>query len=197
MKKQRNKKVLVEVSSRHLHISKEDFEILFGRNEILKKVKDLSQPGEFGSDKFVTIYNKGKEIKNVRVVGPFRENSQLEISLTDAYYLNLKPLPKLKLSGDLEGTTRVEVIGKKRSKKIPCIITKRHFHISEEQAKKLNLKNNEKISIKIKGKRGLIFKEVIVRTSKNYKSAVHLDTDEGNSAGIFGKTFGELILEKS
>jgi putative phosphotransacetylase len=197
MEKQKNKKVLVEVSSRHLHLSKEDFEILFGKNKILRKIKDLSQPGEFSSDKFVTIHNKGKGIKNVRVVGPFRENSQLEISLTDAYYLNLKPLPKLKLSGDLKGTTKIKVIGKKESKKIPCIIAKRHFHISEEQAKKLNLKNNEKINIKIKGERELIFKEVIVRVSKNYKSAVHLDTDEGNSAGIFGKTFGELILEKS
>jgi putative phosphotransacetylase len=196
MKEQKNKKVLVEVSSRHLHISKKDFEFLFGKKEILKKVKSLSQPGEFASDKVVTISNNKKEIKNVRIVGPFRENSQLEISLTDAYYLNLKPLPKLRLSGDLNGTIKIKVSGKIRSKNIPCIIAKRHFHISEEEARKLNIKNNEKVNLKIKGKRGLIFKEIIVRISNKYKSAVHLDTDEGNSAGIFGKTFGELILDR-
>lgn len=186
-------KIPIEISARHVHLSKEDFEKLFGKNQTLNSVKNLSQPGEFASDKMIEIVNENKKIENVRILGPFRKNSQAEISLTDSYYLKLNPMPKIKVSGDLADTTNVLIKNKNNSVKIPCIIAQRHLHASESEAKKLKLKNNQKISVKVDGIREITFHNVFVRISENYKLSLHLDTDEGNSAGIFGKTFGEIV----
>jgi propanediol utilization protein len=188
-----NIKIPVEISARHLHLSKKDFEKLFGKEENLKSIKKLSQLGEFASNKLVTLLNGSKKIENVRILGPFREKSQVEISATDAYTLGLKPLPKIKISGDLKNTTKISILGKKGKINLPCIISKRHIHVSEEQAKKLSIKNNQRLAVKIQGEREITFNNIIARVSKNYNLALHLDTDEGNSAGIFKKTFGELI----
>ena len=185
-------KIPVEISARHVHLSEKDFEKLFGKNDKLIPAKNLSQPGEFASDKFVDLINENKKIENVRILGPFRKQSQAEISMTDAYGLRLNPLPKIKVSGDLADTTNILIKGKKSSVKIPCIIAQRHIHLSEIEAKKLKIKNNQKISIKIKGIREITFHNIIARISEKYKLSVHLDTDEGNSAGIFGKMFGEI-----
>ncbi|MEK6827551.1 MAG: phosphate propanoyltransferase [Nanoarchaeota archaeon] len=188
-----NSQIPIEISARHIHLSERDFEKLFGKNQTLNVLKNLSQPGEFASDKTIELINENKKIENARVLGPFRKKSQAEISMTDAYTLKLKPLPKIKVSGDLTDTTSILVKGEKSSLKIPCIIAQRHLHLSKNEAKKLKLENNQKISIRIKGKREIIFREVVVRVSENYRLSVHLDTDEGNSAGIIGKTFGELV----
>jgi putative phosphotransacetylase len=187
------KKTLVEISARHIHLSEKDFEKLFGKNKTLAPIKKLSQIGEFASEEKVTLMNKDKKINDVRILGPFRKNSQAEISLTDAYHLKLNPLPKVKVSGDLANATKILVKGPKSSIKIPVIIAKRHLHCSIEEAKKLKLKNNQKVSVKIFGERELIFKEVVVRIAENFRLSLHLDTDEGNAAGIMGKTFGEII----
>lgn len=186
-------KIPVEISARHVHLSENDFIKLFGKNSKLNPIKFISQPGEFASDKTITLINKENKIENVRVVGPFRKNSQIEISLTDAYKLKLKPLPKIRISGDVSKTTKVLVLGKKSKIKIPAIIAQRHLHCSDKDAKILKLKNGQIIYIKIPGKRKLIFGEIAVRISHNFKTAVHLDTDEGNAAGIYGKTFGEIV----
>lgn len=188
-----NKKIPIEISARHIHLSEKDFERLFGKNEKLNALKKLSQIGEFASDKTIELINQDKKIANVRILGPFRKNSQAEISLTDAYFLRLNPMPKIKVSGDLADTTNILIKRKKSSIKIPCIIAKRHLHASERDAKKLKLKNNQQISIKITGTRGIIFNEVAVRISEKYHLALHLDTDEGNSAGISEKAFGEIV----
>jgi len=186
-------KIPVEISARHVHLSEKDFVKLFGKNKSLTLLRNLSQPGEFASHEIVSIIGFKKEIDNVRVLGPFRENSQVEISLTDAYNLKLKPLPKIRISGDLVNAIKILVKGPKDSVKIPCIIAKRHLHCSVEEAKKLKIKNNQKISVKVFGSREIIFGEIVARVSENYKLFLHLDTDEGNAGGIFGKTFGELI----
>jgi putative phosphotransacetylase len=188
-----NIKIPVEISARHLHISKEDFEKLLGKNETLNSTKDLSQPGEFASDKLVTLVNGKNKIENVRILGPFREKSQVELSTTDAYTLKLNPFPKIRISGDLANTTKVLVKSKKASLQIPCIIAQRHLHLSKQEADKMNIKNNQKLKIQVKAQRPIIFEEVIARVSDKYKLAFHIDTDEGNSAGIFGKTFGEIL----
>ncbi len=185
-------KILTEVSARHIHLSEKDFEKLFGK-EKLNPLKQLSQPGEFASDKTVELINGNKKIMNARILGPFRENSQAEIALTDAYLLKLKPLPKIKVSGDLADTTKIEVRSKKAKIKIPCIIAQRHIHISKEEAKKMKLKNNQRVSVKVKGLREITFHNIVVRVDEHYRLSLHLDTDEGNAAGIFGKTFGELV----
>jgi len=186
-------KTLVEVSARHMHLSKKDFEKLFGKNVELTSIKMLSQPGEFASDFKATILNGKRRIENVRILGPFRKKSQAEIALTDAYHLNLKPLPRIKVSGDLANTSKILVKGTKSSVKIPCIIAQRHLHCSDKEAKKLRLKNNQKISIESGGIRKITFHNAIVRVSKDYSLSLHLDTDEGNAAGISGKTFGKII----
>jgi len=186
-------KIPIEISARHVHLSEKDFEKLFGKNQTLNVLKNLSQPGEFASDKTVELINGNKKIENARILGPFRKESQAEISMTDAYALKLKPFPKIKVSGDLTNATSILVKGEKSSLKIPCIIAKRHLHLSENEAKKLRLKNNQKISVKVKGIREITFHEIVVRVSENYRLSVHLDTDEGNSAGIIGKTLGELV----
>jgi len=186
-------KIPVEISARHVHLSENDFVKLFGKNKSLTLLRNLSQPGEFASNELVSIISSKKKIDNVRVLGPFRENSQVEISLTDAYNLKLKPLPRIRVSGDIVDTIKILVRGPKSSVKIPCIIAKRHLHCSVEEAKKLNIKNNQKISVKIFGNREIIFGEVVARVSEDFLLSLHLDTDEGNAGGIFGKTFGELV----
>jgi len=186
-------KVPIEVSARHIHLAKKDFEKLFGKQNPISPIKKLSQEGEFAAEEKISLINKDKRIDNVRILGPFRKKSQVEIALTDAYHLKLNPLPKIKVSGDLANTTKILVHGPKGSVKIPCIIAQRHLHCSEDEAKKLKIKNNQIIKIKILGKRGLIFENVMVRTNPKYRASVHLDTDEGNSAGISGKTFGEIV----
>lgn len=186
-------KIPVEVSAKHIHLSKKDFERLFGKENPITPIKKLSQEGEFSAEEKISLTNKDRKIDNVRVLGPFRKKSQIEIALTDAYSLKLKPLPKIKVSGDLTNTTKILVHGPKGQLKIPCIIAKRHLHCSEEEAKKMKIKNNQIIKIKISGNRGLIFNEVVVRTNPKYCASVHLDTDEGNAAGILGKTLGEIV----
>lgn len=186
------REILVEVSARHIHLSKEDLIKLFGKNKNLSSIKKLSQPGEFASNDIILIIN-GKEKLNARVLGPLRSKSQIEISLTDAYKLKLNPLPKLKVSGDLNNTTKITAKGPKGQIRIPVIIAKRHLHCSEEQAKELKLKNNQLISVRVGKERDLTFHNVVVRVSKNYDLSLHLDTDEANSAGIYGKTSGEII----
>ena len=186
-------KIPVEISARHVHLSQRDFEKLFGKNKRLTFSKKLSQEGEFASEEKVTLINSDKRIENVRVLGPFRKNSQVEISLTDAYTLKLKPLPKIKISGDVSNTINILAKSPNSSIKIPCIIAKRHLHCSVNESKKLRLKNNQEISVKIKGTRETTFHNIVVRVSEHYKLSLHLDTDEGNSAGITGKTFGEIV----
>ncbi|MCL5018345.1 MAG: phosphate propanoyltransferase [Candidatus Pacearchaeota archaeon] len=186
-------KIRVEISARHIHLSEKDFEKLFGKNKNLVPIKKLSQIGEFAAEEKVTLMNKDRKIENVRILGPFRKNSQAEISLTDAYGLKLSPLPKIKVSGDLADTTNISVKGPKGSVKIPCIIAKRHLHCSVQEAEKLRLKNNQKVSVKISGGREVTFGEIIVRIGENFRLSLHLDTDEGNAAGITEKTFGDVI----
>lgn len=186
-------KIMIEVSARHVHLSATDFEKLFGKNKSLSPIKNLSQIGEFASEEKIILVNGDKKIENVRILGPFRENSQAEISLTDAYTLKLNPLPKIKVSGDLSNTTNILVKGPKGSVNIPCIVAKRHLHCSPEEAKKLRLKNNQKVSIKISGERETVFKEIIVRVNEKFRLSLHLDTDEGNAAGVEGEIFGEIV----
>ncbi|MCK9595707.1 phosphate propanoyltransferase [Candidatus Pacearchaeota archaeon] len=183
----------VEISARHVHLSEKDFEKLFGKNKKIVPIKSLSQVGEFASEEKISLIGNKKEIKDVRILGPFRKNSQAEISLTDAYHLKLNPPPRIKVSGDLANTTRILIKGPKASITIPCIIAQRHLHCSNQEAKRLKIKNNQRISVRTKGLRDVTFHNVVVRTGENFRLSLHLDTDEGNAAGIHGKSYGEII----
>ena len=184
-------KINIEVSARHVHLSQKDIEKLFGRGYELKPLKKLSQPGQFAGKETVRIKTKKGEFDEVRVLGPAREETQIEISLTDSYELGVKAL--IRLSGDLRKTPGMEVIGPKGSLSLKkgVIIAKRHIHAAPEDG----LTDGQKVSVKVDGERTLTFQEVIARVDENYKWACHIDTDEGNAAGISGNVKGEIIIK--
>jgi len=182
------KKIPVEVSARHVHLSQSDLERLFGKDYKLKELRALTLPGEFAAKEEVKL--KGKKL---RVIGPVREYTQVELSVSDAIKLDIKPV--LRVSGNIKRTPGAVLIGPKgkvRMKK-GVIIAQRHIHCTPKEAKKLGLRNRQSVSIKIKGQRELIFKKVRVRVSDKYKLCCHLDTDEGNAAGINKKAKGILV----
>ncbi|MEK7658996.1 MAG: phosphate propanoyltransferase [Patescibacteria group bacterium] len=185
-------KIPVEVSARHIHLSKEDLEKLFGLGYELKELKRLSQPSDFACEETVDIKVGDKEIKNVRVVGPLREKTQVEISKTDAFILGVNP--PIMLSGEIENSSPVVIVGPEEtlSLKEGLIVALRHIHCATSQAAELGLKNNDKVSVRVPaspsqggdGERPVIFENVAIRIKDDYKLCMHLDTDEGNAAGI-------------
>lgn len=188
-------KIPVEISARHIHLSKEDFEKLFGKKYKLKILRKISQLGQFAAKETLTLINGNRKIENVRIIGPTRNETQVEISKTDAVYLKIKP--PVRVSGDLKNTPGIILKSKKATIKINngIIISKRHLHISNEEGNKLGLKNNQEISIKVSGERGLIFDNIIVRKGEGNHLSFQIDTDEANAAGISGKMFGELYIK--
>ncbi|MEK6935734.1 MAG: PduL/EutD family phosphate acyltransferase [Nanoarchaeota archaeon] len=184
-------KIPIEISARHIHLSQKDLEKLFGKNYKLKVLYKISQPGQFAAKETITLINGNNRIENVRIIGPVRKNSQIEISLTDARTLNIK-LP-IRISENTLFAPKLIIQNKNKKIKTPAIIAQRHLHVSNEQAKKLNLKNHQIIKIKINGERGLIFNNIVVRAGKGHFLSFQLDTDEANAAGIKGKGIGEII----
>lgn len=186
-------KVPIEVSARHLHLSQADLNKLFGAGYKLKVLKPLSQSGEFAAKETVRLAGAKGEIKVVRIVGPVRAQTQVEITLSDAQILGIKP--PLRLSGNLKGAAKIKLIGPAGQITAPAaIVALRHIHINPTQAKKLKLSDGQKIKIKINGARGLILDNVSVRVKANFKLALHLDTDEANAAGLRGKkNYGQII----
>ncbi|OGS45763.1 MAG: hypothetical protein A2539_07970 [Elusimicrobia bacterium RIFOXYD2_FULL_34_15] len=176
--------VIVNVSNRHLHLLKEDFEKLFGKDYQLIKIKGLMQPGEFASKDTVTIKGSKGEIKNVRVLGPLRKATQVEISKTDTYILGVNA--PVKLSGDLAGSAPITIFGPKGTieLKAGCIIAKRHVHMTPKDAEHFQVKHGDVLKVKVEGERGLIFDNVIVRVREDMALEYHVDTDEANASGI-------------
>ena len=188
-----NKKVPIEISARHIHLCQKDLEVLFGKGYQLKKLRKLSQADDFAARETLDIKIGSKVIKKLRIVGPVRKKTQIELSITDAFSLGI--IPPLRLSGDIKGTPGAILIKSKKKLKIKkgVIIAKRHLHCSPQQAKRLKFRNGMSVSVKVNGKRALTFHNVKVRVGENYKLAVHLDTDEGNAAGIIKKGKGKII----
>lgn len=170
-------KIPVGISARHIHLKKEDFTKIFGYDE-LTKLKDINQPHLFASEEVVDIKGNKSIIKNVRILGPFRDYSQVEISKTDAYNLGVNPL--IRKSGRLNDTDFITVVGPKGEISVPVIIANRHIHISEEEANNLGIKDDDKTFVKINGeKRGII--EVYYKVSKEAYKELHLDLDDANA----------------
>lgn len=189
-------KIKIEVSGRHIHLSEKDLEKLFGKGYQLKKLKNLSQEGEFAAREEVTVCGKRATFQGVRVVGPCRKETQLEISATDARHLGVDA--PVKLSGSLKGTPGIRIEGPKGklALKKGVIIAQRHLHVNPEEAKKLNLKKGSLVAIRVSGGRGLLFENVAVRIADNYKLDLHIDTDEANAAGVDERNcYGELVRE--
>ena len=183
-------KVLLGISNRHVHLTEEDYKILFG-DEPLEKVKDLVQPGQYASSKKVTIKTEKRSIDGVRLLGPLRSYSQVEISKTDSYALGLNP--PVRNSGDLDGAAVITIIGPKGEVTKPCcIIANRHLHINPTQREQLGLIGIDKVTAKITGEKTTIFEDVWVKESEDYTLELHLDTDDGN--GALAKTGDEIEI---
>lgn len=184
-------KVILGVSNRHVHLKEEDYKTLFG-DEPINKVKDLRQPGQFASDKFVTIKNGERQIEHVRVLGPIRNYTQVEISRTDAYTIKLNP--PIRTSGQLEGSSPITIIGPKGELNLKegCILANRHIHISPEEVKQYNLEGIKKVKVKIDGEKGGILNNVYLKILEPSLLEMHIDTDEGNAFGV--KTGDELEI---
>ena len=191
------KKVLIETSARHVHLTQEQFHILFGEDKELTVKKYLSQPGQFVSNERVNLIGPKKSINNVSILGPYRKHQQVEVSLTDARTLGLDA--PVRESGDTNGTCGLRIENSLDSSKFieledGLIAAKRHIHATPKDALELGISNGQIVKVKVVSNgRSLIFDDVVVRVRDDFALAMHVDTDESNAALLQGEVFGEII----
>ena len=189
-----SKEFLVEISARHVHVTKETLEALFGNGYELTPKKDLSQPGQFACEERVTVVGSKKELAGVSILGPCRSADQVELSATDARSIGVKA--PIRESGDVKGSGACKLVG-------PCgevelkegvMVAKRHIHMTPEDAEAFGVKDAEIVNVKLDTKdRSLIFGDTVVRVSPKYALAMHVDTDEANAAAIPGSCMATIV----
>ena len=187
-------KFIVETSARHVHVTQETLEILFGKGHELTHKKDLSQPGQFACEERVTVVGPKKSLERVSILGPVRPADQVELSLSDAR--SIGAAAPIRESGDVAGSAPCKLVG-------PCgeveltegvIAAKRHIHATPEDAAALGVEDKEVVSVKIDTDgRSLVFGDVVVRVSPKFALAMHIDTDESNAAGCGREVYGEIV----
>jgi len=189
-------KVEVGVSNKHVHLCDADLAALFGAGHGLTLKKSLKQPGQCGSEELVDIVGPRGTLKNIRVLGPTRKESQVELAQTDARTIGLS-LP-VRESGVLDGSPGVKLIGPKGEIELPkgAIIALRHVHLSPSQAEEAGVKDKDWVIVKTFGSRPLIFEDVLIRSGDAHLREFHVDTDEGNAAGIKNDDLVEIIGKK-
>ncbi|MGE5560654.1 MAG: phosphate propanoyltransferase [Chloroflexota bacterium] len=182
------KPIPIGVSARHLHVSREDLETLFGPGAELTVYKEVGQPGQYAANEKVTLVGPKRQMENVRILGPVRKSSQIEISITDSVALGITA-PVL-YSGNLAGSGTLTVIGPKGTveMKEKVIVAGRHMHASPADAEELGLKDGDLISVRCGDIRSVIFEKVLVRVHPEFALELHIDTDEANAAGVRGGT---------
>ena len=184
---------VVETSARHVHVTQEDLETLFGKGYELTKKKDLSQPGQFACNEKVTIVGPKKEMA-ASILGPVRPETQIELSLTDARSIGVTA--PIRESGDVAGSGACKLVGPAGEVELKegVIAAKRHIHATVKDAAELGVSNGEIVSVKIDTDgRSLVFGDVVVRVSDSYALAMHIDTDESNAAGCGREVYGEIV----
>ena len=180
-----NGEVPVGVSNRHIHLTKADLEVLYGKGYELTPLKDLSQPGQYACKETLTIVGPSlRPIENVRVLGPLRNKSQVEISMTDSYVLKVKP--PVRESGNLVGSAPIRIVGPKGIVELKegCIIANRHIHMSPDDAKAFQVKDCDTVTVDVEGTRRTRWYDVQVRVHKDFRLEMHVDTDDANAVGI-------------
>ncbi len=188
------KPVLLETSARHVHVSRRVLNILFGEGYELTHKKDLSQPGQFACEERVQVIGPKNSFPAVSILGPVRPETQVELSAGDARAIGVKA--PIRESGDLKGSAGCKIVGPKGEVELEdgVIIAKRHIHATPEDAEKYGLVDKQIVSVKVDTpERSLIFGDVVVRVSKNYALAMHIDTDESNAAGCTPGLMGEIL----
>ncbi|MCR1898393.1 phosphate propanoyltransferase [Irregularibacter muris] len=176
--------VPVGVSNRHIHLKQEDLETLFGKGYQLTRYKDLKQPGEFAAQETLEVKTQKGSLKRVRILGPIRNHTQVELSLTDGYTLGINP--PIRESGNIQHSSSVTLVGPKGEVILPkgAIAAYRHIHMPEDIAQKHGLTNGQIVQVETTGPRALIFKDVMLRVSDKYALEMHIDVDEANAANL-------------
>lgn len=181
------------VSNKHIHISAQDRDVLFGKDEELHIKKDLKQPGQYAAEETVTIVGPKGQIPGVRVLGPLRKQTQVELAITDARKLGVAPV--VRESGDLAGSSPIKVVGPKGEVELSegAIIAARHVHLDTASAEQYGFKDKQTIAVRTEGPRSVVFENVIVRVSESFVPELHLDTDEANAAGVGNNVMLEVV----
>ena len=188
------KQILVETSARHIHLSKEAVEILFGAGYELTKKKDLSQPGQFAcAEKLEVVGPKGK--LKASILGPTRNASQVELSLTDARSIGVSA--PIRESGDIAGSAGCKLVNPENGAELELtegvIAAKRHIHLTPEVANEYGVQDKQIVSVKIESERSAVLGDVVIRVNPNFAPAMHIDTDEANATCAFGTVYGVIV----
>lgn len=185
--------VEVGLSNKHLHLKAEDIEILFGAGHTLTPTKPLKQPGQFACEEKVDIVGPKGTLKGIRILGPARPETQIELAMTDARTIGISA--PIRESGKLEGTPGCKLIGPAGEVTLDhgVMVALRHIHLSKAQAEEAGVKDKDVVSMKVEGERGLVFDKVLVRAGDAHEREFHLDTDEGNAAALGGSAVAEIL----
>lgn len=185
--------ISVGLSNRHIHLSESDLKKLFGEDYQLTKLKDLSQPGQYAAEECVDIVGPRGTIQKIRILGPVRKDTQIELSAGDARVVGINA--PVRDSGDIDGTPGCTIIGPNGEINIDkgVIIAARHIHMTPEDAAHFGVKDKDLVNVETEGPRGVIFKNVLIRVSPSYSLEMHVDIEEGNAAGLKNGDFIKLI----
>ena len=189
------KEFMVETSARHVHVTQETLEALFGKGYQLTVKKELSQPGQYASNERVTVVGPKKELANVSILGPCRKFNQVELSATDARSIGIEA--PIRESGDIAGSGKCTLVGPNGSVDLEegVIVAMRHIHMTEADAAEFGVKNGEIVSVLIENGNGrkTIFGDTVIRVSNSFKLAMHIDTDESNAAASARAQMGVIV----
>ena len=187
------KEVLVETSARHVHVSREALDILFGEGYELTHKKDLSQPGQYACEERVAVVGSKSSFPAVSILGPVRPATQVELSLTDARSIGV--VAPIRESGDIAGSGACTLVGPCGSVELTegVIAAQRHIHLTPEAAAEFGVADKEIVNVKLSTPRALVFGDVVVRVSDKFAPAMHIDTDEANAAAASGVVYGEIV----
>jgi len=185
--------VKVGLSNKHLHLKQEDIQKLFGDGYELTAFKALVQPGQYACEEKVDVVGPKGTLKGIRVLGPARPETQVELAITDARAIGITPM--VRESGKLDGTPGCKIIGPKGEVELShgVIVALRHVHLSPAQALEAGVKDKDIVALKVGGERGVIFDNVLIRSGDGHEREAHLDTDEGNAAGCDANSVAEIV----
>ncbi len=189
-----SQKIPIETSARHIHVSKDDFEKLFGEGAELTIVHELSQPGQYLCKERLTVVGPKGKFENVAILGPFRKETQVELSMTDTRKIGVPGV--IRQSGHIDDTPGCTLIGPKGSIELDkgIIVAKRHIHMTPLEASRARVKDNDEVFVITESyERGLIFADVVVRVSPSFRLAMHVDTDEANAFASEEKPTGAIL----
>jgi putative phosphotransacetylase len=183
----------IGISNRHVHLSEEHVKELFGEGKSFSKLKDLSQPGQYACEETLTLVGPKGVLEKVRILGPTRDKTQVEVSLSDCFKLGIRA--PIRDSGDLKDSAGITLVGPKGSVTLKegCIIAARHIHMHTDDAKRFNVKDKDRVNVKTFGQREMVFLEVLVRISDKYRLEMHVDIDEANAAALKNGDMAKIV----